>query len=59
MLSTWWVNLLDGLGHYVIRQVSIAQIIMMTNNITTLGYTYANLRLNNLSNTFYQIAHIS
>ena len=45
MLRTWWLHILDGLGHYVISLGEIAQIIMMTNNIKTLGYTYAKHRI--------------
>ena len=45
MLSAWWLHLLDGLGHYIIQTGAIAQIILMTNNTMTLGYTYSKLRL--------------
>ena len=59
MLRTWWLNFLDGLGHYIILLGSMAQILMTFRNITTLGYTYAKLRLNNPPKIFCQIAHIS
>ena len=59
MLSVWWLHILDGLGHYVTLLGGIAHIIMMTNNIMDLGYTYAKLRLKNPPDNFCQIAHIS
>ena len=40
MLSAWWLHLLDGLGPYGIRQGEVSKIMVMTNNIMTLGYTY-------------------
>ena len=59
MLSAWWLNILDGIGHYVIRPGEIYQIIMMTNNITTLGYTYDKHRIKNPPDISFQISHIS
>ena len=41
MLRAWWLHILDGLGHYVIRQGAIEQVLVTTNNIMTPGYTYA------------------
>ena len=45
MLSAWWLHLLDRLRHYVIRPIAMAQILMMTNNIMYLCYTYAKRRI--------------
>ena len=45
MLIPWWLQLIDGLGHYVIRQRKIELVMVMTNNIITLGYTYEKHRL--------------
>ena len=45
MLIAWWLHLLEGLGHYIIRPGSVSQIMVMTNNITNLGYTYDKRRL--------------
>ena len=59
MLSAWWLYLLDRLGHYVIHPGAIAQIIMISNNIMTLGYTYAKRRLKKPLDIFCQIEHIS
>ena len=59
MLSTWWLHLLNGLGQYVIFPGSISHILMMTNNVIALGYTYVKCRLNNPPNIFCQIALIS
>ena len=39
MLSVWWLHLLYGLGHYIIHPGEVAQIMVSTNNIMTLGYT--------------------
>ena len=58
MLREWWLHLLDRLGHYVICPGAIAQIIMMTNSIMNLGYTYAKHRLKKPPYIFFQIAHI-
>ena len=41
-ISAWWLHLLDGLEHYVIYPGEVSQILVMTNNITNLGYTYSN-----------------
>ena len=57
MLNTWWLLLLDGLGHYIIHQGEIEQVLGMTNNIITLGYTYDKFRLNNPPEVFYKIIH--
>ena len=44
MISLWWLNLLDGIGHNIICPGVVAQILVTNNNITTLGYTYSKLR---------------
>ena len=36
MFSMWWLNLLNGLGQYVILPGGIEQVLVMTNNIITL-----------------------
>ena len=59
MLIPWWLHLLDRLGHYVIRPRAIAQILMITNNVMTLGYIYAKCSLNTPLKIFCQIEHIS
>ena len=58
MLITWWLHLMDGIGHYIIHLGSVAQILVTNNNVTTLGYTYAKCRLNNPPQNFCEIAHI-
>ena len=54
-----WLHLLDELVHYVIHPGAIAQILMITNNVMTVGYTNAKRRLKNPPNIFHQISHIS
>ena len=41
MLIAWWLNILDWQGHYTIHPGSMEQLLLMTKNLTTLGYTYA------------------
>ena len=57
MLSTWWLRLMELIGHYIIFPSIVAQIIVMTNNIMNLGYTYYNFGLKNPPNVFCKIAH--
>ena len=57
MLSLWWLHLLYGLVNYVILPGAIGQVLLMTNNTMTLGYTYSKLRLKNLLDIFYKLAH--
>ena len=59
MIIAWCLHLLYGLGHYVMHPGAVAQILMMTNNIMTLGYTYSKHKLKNPPDIFCQIAHIS
>ena len=40
MIRTWWLQFLEGIGHYVIRTGEVAHIVVTTNNIMILGYTY-------------------
>ena len=40
MIRTWWLQFLEGTGHYVIRTGEVAHIVVTTNNIMILGYTY-------------------
>ena len=58
MLSALWLNLLDGLGHYVILPGAIGQVLATTNNIMTLGYTYAKQRLKKPPENFLKFWHI-
>ena len=58
-LRAWWLHLLDGLGHYVIRPGVFAPILMMASNIMTLGYTYVKNRPKNTPNILCQISHTS
>ena len=57
MLSMWWMHLLDGLGHYIIHPGSIEKVLVMTNNITTLGYNYYKLRFKKPPEIFYKLSH--
>ena len=45
MISGWWLHLLGGIGHYLIRPGAVAHIMVMTNNIINLCYTYDKRRL--------------
>ena len=58
VLNTWWLQLLEGLGHYVIRPGSVAHILYMIKNIMNLGYTYAKCRLKNAPDIFCKTAHL-
>ena len=57
MLSVWWLHIMGGLVHYVIRPGEVAQILMMTKNIATLGYTYVNHRINISPDLLYKLTH--
>ena len=57
ILITWWLQLLDRLGHYVIRPWEIEQVPVMNNNIMTLVYTYAKLSINNPPDIFCKLAY--
>ena len=57
-LSVWWLHLLDGLGHYFIQPRAIGQLLVMTNNLTTFGYTYTKLRINSPPNIVYKLTHL-
>ena len=48
MLSTWWLLLMAGLGHYVIRPGAIEQFMVMENNLMYFGFNYAKYRLKRL-----------
>ena len=58
MLGAWWYHLLEVLVHYVICPGAIKQVLVMTKNSTTLGYTYSKLRLKNPPKIFYKLTHI-
>ena len=57
MISAWWLHLLGVLMHYVIHPGAIEQVMVMTNNIITLGYNYSKGRINNPPNIFYKLTH--
>ena len=57
MLSAWWLHLLDSIVKYIIRPLSVVQILVMTNNMT-LGYTYAKRRIKKTPDIFCKIAYI-
>ena len=59
MISSWLLHLLDRLGHYVVHPGAIAKILMISNNIMSLDYTYAKRRFKNPPDIFCQISHIS
>ena len=44
ILSAWWLYLLGRQVHHIILPGEVLQILVMTNNIMNLGYTYANRR---------------
>ena len=52
MLSAWWLHLMNVLRNYFICLGEIEQVMVMTNNIMTLGYTYAKLNLKNTPDVF-------
>ena len=58
MINAWWLHLLDGLGHYFIHPGTVAQIMVMTNNITDLVYTYVKL-VSRIPLTFSSKLHTS
>ena len=45
MLRVWWINILLGLGHYIIQTVAIEQVMLMANKLMNLGYAYTKIRL--------------
>ena len=57
MLGAWWLYFLDGLVHYCIHTGSIKQVLVTTNNIMTLGYTYYKYRLKKPPDIFCKISH--
>ena len=57
MLITWWFHIIVGLGHYVIYLGEIDHVLVTTNNIMNLSYTYAKHTLKNPPGIFYKIAH--
>ena len=52
MLSAWWLQIMDVLGHYLIHLEVMKQVLVMNNNIMALGYTYDKRRLNNPPDIF-------
>ena len=58
MINTWLLHILDELGYYVIFPVAIGQVLVTTNNTTTLGYTYDKHRLKNPPDVIYKLTHI-
>ena len=57
MLSACWLQLMGVLGPYVIRLEGVEQVLIITNNITTFGYTYANCRLKKPHVIFCKMSH--
>ena len=58
MFIVLWLHLIDVLVYYVICPGVIEQFLVITNNIMTIGYTYAKLRLKNPPDIFYKHTHI-
>ena len=58
MISAWCLHLMDGLGRYVIWPGEIEQVLVMTNNLMTLGYNYAKCRINILTNIVYTLTNL-
>ena len=58
MLRAWWLHLMYGLGQYVIRSGVIEQVLVITNNIMNLGYTYAKRKINNTPEIIHKLTHI-
>ena len=52
MLITWWLQLMDVLGHYAIFPGAVEQVLVVTNNIMTLGCVYSKRRLMNPPENF-------
>ena len=57
MLGAWWLQLLDGLGHYVMCPREIEELLLMNNIITNLGYTYDKYRLKKPPEIVYKLTH--
>ena len=57
-ISTWWLHLLKKILLYVTHLGAVEQILVTTNNIMTLGYTYAKRRIKNPRDIFCVVAHI-
>ena len=47
---------MDRLVHYVIRPGEVEQVLVITNNITTFGYTYAKLKIKKIPENFCKIS---
>ena len=46
IITACWLKLLGGLGHYIILLVAMEQLLVMTKNLTALGYTYSAVGIN-------------
>ena len=57
IISSWWTHLLEGFGHYVIQPRAIQWLMVTTNNIMNMGYTYAITRLKNTPDIILTITH--
>ena len=58
MLRSWCLHLMYGLGQYVIWSGVIEQVLVITNNIMNLGYTYAKRKINNTPEIIHKLTHI-
>ena len=59
IISVWLLHLLDRLLHYVIVPGEIEEVLVISNNIMTLGYTYSKLRFKIHPEIVYKLTHIS
>ena len=57
MLIKWWLDLLYRLINCVICPGEIEKVLIINNNIMTLGYTYAKRSINDSPDIFWKIAH--
>ena len=45
MIIEWWLYLLDGMRHCVIRTGAIEKVLVMTNKLMNIGFNYYEHRL--------------
>ena len=57
ILSAWGLHLLDGLEHHFVWSGLIKQVMVMTNNLTILGYKISKCSLKNPPNIVYTLTH--
>ena len=58
MIRSWWIQLIVGLLHYAILPRSSEQVVVITNILMDLGYTYNRSSLNNLPYIFISIINL-